>query len=36
MVKHYNTDGKPSDMPLEEWLWVTGQTKKKSNPEEES
>ncbi len=21
----WNTDGKPDDMPLEEWLWITGQ-----------
>ena len=34
MVERYNTDGMPNDMPLEEWLWLTGQTnKKKSNQE---
>lgn len=21
----WNTDGKPEDMPLEEWLWISGQ-----------
>lgn len=24
-------DEKPDDMPLEEWLWATGQTRKKKN-----
>ncbi len=23
----WNTDGKPDDMPLEEWLWITKQHK---------
>lgn len=31
----YDTDGKPDDMPLEEWLWITGQHKRRGNLEEE-
>ena len=30
----WNTDGKPNDMPLEEWLWVTGQHHKEGNYDE--
>lgn len=33
----WNTDEMPTDMPLEEWLWITGQTyKPKHNPYDES
>lgn len=33
----WDTDEMPTDMPLEEWLWATGQTyKPKHNPYDES
>lgn len=33
----WDTDEMPTDMPLEEWLWITGQTyKPKHNPYDES
>lgn len=30
----WNTDEKPEDMPLEEWLWVTGQKSHKSHEDD--
>lgn len=30
----WNTDGKPDDMPLEEWLWITGQRSRRGSYEE--
>ena len=27
----WDTDEQPDDMPLEEWLWLTGQKKKKKH-----
>lgn len=30
----WNTEGKPDDMPLEEWLWITGQHRKRGNNED--
>ena len=33
----WNTEEKPEDMPLEEWLWITGQsTTKRGNYDGES
>ena len=31
----YNIEGKPSGMPLEEWLWITKQHTHKSYTEED-
>lgn len=35
-MKHkYNTDEMPEDMPIEEWLWCTGQHDNKVNVKDE-
>ena len=35
MVIKHDTKEKPDDMPLEEWLWITGKYSRKSTPNDE-